>query len=101
MGLSVTKELACGGPFMQRDILRISVLSAPYDGAVIFPTIPADYANDVVQIHYNSISRTLQGEGKVFHIVHVTLPSNMQVQINRWNERGEGSYINAKITMSA
>ena len=67
MGLSVTKELACGGPFMQGHILRISVLSAPYDGAVILPSIPADYANDVVQIHYNSIGRTLQGErGRYF-----------------------------------
>ena len=67
MGLSVTKELACGGPFMQRDILRISILSAAYDGAVILPTFPADYANDVVQIHYNSIGRTLQGErGRYF-----------------------------------
>ena len=67
MGLSVTKELACGGPFMQGHILRISVLSAPYDGAVILATFPADYDNDVVQIHYNSIGRTLQEErGRYF-----------------------------------
>jgi len=102
-GLSVTKELAFGGPFMQGHVLRISALSATYDGAVILPTFPADYANDVVQVHYNSIGRTLQNgrEGKALHIVHVTLPNNVQVQINRWNEPGEGSYVNAKITMSA
>ena len=59
--------LALGGPWTQGHILRISILSAPYDGAVILPSIPADYANDVVQIHYNSIGRTLQGErGRYF-----------------------------------
>merc|ERR1719221_1168491 len=34
-------------------------------------------------------------------VVHLTLPSNVQIQINRWTEPAEGNYINAKIGMSA
>ena len=34
------------------------------------------------------------------HVVHVSLPLGVELQINRWNEAGEGDYINTKITMS-
>merc|ERR1712070_534476 len=38
-------------------------------------------------------------EGKALHVLHVTLPGSVTLQINRWNEEGEGRYINTKITM--
>merc|ERR1711874_578571 len=50
---------------------------------------------------YNSMGGTLQNgrEGKALHVMHITLPNSVQVQINRWNEPEEGSYINVKIMM--
>merc|ERR1712194_590240 len=39
--------------------------------------------------------------GKAMHVVHVSLPLGVELQINRWNEPGEGDYLNTKITMSA
>jgi len=50
---------------------------------------------------YNSHGELLQKgrAGKQLHVVHVYLPMGVQIQINRWNEPGEGDYINVKITM--
>merc|ERR1711972_1162358 len=38
-------------------------------------------------------------EGKALHIVHVTLPLGVSLQINRWTEASEGDYINIRLTM--
>merc|ERR1712187_565819 len=50
---------------------------------------------------YNNVGELLQPgrEGLSLHVVHVTLPGGVTMQINRWNEEGEGRYINTKITM--
>jgi len=32
-------------------------------------------------------------------VLHITLPNNIHIQINRWNEAGEGGYLNMEITM--
>merc|ERR1712039_505816 len=56
-----------------------------------------------VSARLDSIGEMLQSNrnaGKL-RVVHLTLPLNVQVQINRWTEPAEGNYINAKITMSA
>merc|ERR1719463_167633 len=37
--------------------------------------------------------------GKTMHVVHAKLPLGVNLDINRWNEPGEGDYINVKITM--
>merc|ERR1711941_167393 len=54
-----------------------------------------------VSIVYNSQGELLQPgrEGKQLHVVHVTMPGGVSLQINRWNEPNEGRYINTKITM--
>merc|ERR1712203_1071448 len=51
---------------------------------------------------YDSVGATMQDgrAGKQLHIVHLTLPMQVNIQINRWMEPSEGNYINAKITMS-
>merc|ERR1712039_1006563 len=56
-----------------------------------------------VSARLDSIGESLQTGRKAgnLRVVHLTLPSNVQVQINRWTEPAEGNYINAKITMSA
>merc|ERR1712151_1313913 len=49
-----------------------------------------------------SVGQVMQSSrhGKDMHVVHVDLPLNIHLEINRWNEPGEGDYINTMITMS-
>merc|ERR1712187_1009651 len=44
----------------------------------------------------NNVGQLLQPgrEGKSLHVLHVSLPLGVTMQINRWNEEGEGRYIN-------
>ena len=102
-GLSVTKEIVFSGPFLKCNVLRLSALAASWNGQAIIPSFPSDYTNDLVQIHYNSMGATMQDgrEGKALHVVHITMPGGVQVEVNRWNEPGEGSYINVRIEMPA
>ena len=58
-GLSVTKEIAFGGPFMKGHVLRVSSMTATYDGQSIVTGFPASFSNDVVQIQYNSMGGIL------------------------------------------
>merc|ERR1712113_741196 len=66
-------------------------------------TFPGSYKNMLVQAIYDANGGTLQKgrAGMQLHIVHLTLPLSVNVQINRWTQPEEGNYINAKITMSA
>jgi len=102
-GLSVMKEIAFGGPFMKGHKLIIGSTTASYDGQPILATFPAQFTNELVTAKYDSLGATMQDgrDGKQLHIVHLTLPLSVNVQINRWMEASEGNYINAKITMTA
>merc|ERR1712190_639397 len=73
------------------------------DNQPILGGFPATYSNELVQAQYDSKGATMQDgrAGKPLHIVHLTLPLQVSVQINRWMEAAEGNYINAKITMPA
>ena len=73
---------------MKGRVLRISSLTMTYDGQSICMGFPSSFSNDIVQIQYNSMGGTLQNgrEGKALHVMHITLPNNVQIQINRWNE---------------
>merc|ERR1719221_964067 len=44
-GLSVTKELAIGGPFLKGHKLRISATEATWDGQPILDDFPATWSN--------------------------------------------------------
>jgi hypothetical protein len=103
-GLSVTKKIAIGGPFMGNHKLIIGEERASYDGQDILTTFPSSFHNvdGTVSVVYNSQGELLQPgrEGKSLHVIHVTLPMNIVLQINRWDEEGEGKYINTKITMA-
>merc|ERR1712087_753588 len=59
--------------------------------------------NEIVTGNLDSIGDTMQKgrEGKALKVVHLNLPLNVKVQINRWTEPSEGNYVNAKISMSA
>jgi hypothetical protein len=109
-GLSVVKEIAIGGPFLQgsngqKNVLRISALHASFNGQPIIPNFPDSFINKdpFVSMVTDSSGEVMQPgrEGKQMHVVHVKLPKFVSLQINRWNEPGEGDYINVKITMPA
>jgi len=109
-GLSVVKEVAIGGPFLrsstgEENVLRVSSLAASFNGQPIIPGFPDQFDSEdpAIQVVTDGNGELLQEgrQGKGMHVVHVTLPLGVSVQINRWNEPGEGDYINIKIEMSA
>jgi len=102
-GLAVTKQIAVGGSFLKGHLLIIGEEHATWDGQEILVNFPSTFsdAEGLVNIVYNNVGQPLQAgrEGKALHVLHVTLPGDAMMQINRWNEEGEGRYINTKITM--
>jgi len=102
-GLSVMKEIAIGGPFIQGSKIIVGAVSATYNGNPILTSFPSAFNQAGISAKYDSIGGTLQNgrQGKAMHVVHLSLPGGVNVQINRWTEPAEGNYINAKITMPA
>jgi len=102
-GLSVMKEIAFGGSFLQGSKLIIGAVTATYNGNPILTTFPSAFNEGGVDAKYDSIGATMQKgrDGLDMHVVHLSLPAGLIVQINRWTEATEGNYINAKITMPA
>merc|ERR1719382_336307 len=103
-GLAVTKQIGISGPFINGNKLIIGAMHATWNGQPILTTFPAteDLGNGMVHIEYNCHGSLLQKgrEGKEMHVIHIQLPLGVHIQVNRWNEVGEGSYINVQITMS-
>merc|ERR1711972_325365 len=107
-GLAVTKEIAIGGPFLKGHKLVLDAKSTSlwFTGAAsqnILTGFPSSFhsADPLVDIQYNSQGKTLQKgrDGKPLHVLHITLPLGVTLQINRWNEAGEGDYMNIELTM--
>jgi hypothetical protein len=102
-GLSVTKQIAVSGSFLHGHKLIVGEEHATWDGHPILTTFPCRFEDKegLVTIVYDSQGELLQPgrEGKSLHVLHITLPGHVTMQINRWNEEGEGRYINTKITM--
>jgi len=100
-GLSVTKVLAIGGDMMEGHVLRISAKFAMWDEEFILTDFPSTWtsASPPVSIVYNDEGDYLQQgrEGKQLRVVTVSLPMGVSLQINRWDELGEGDYVNLKI----
>merc|ERR1739844_708718 len=93
-GLSVTKEIAVSGSFINDHKLRISATTASWDGQPILAGFPSTFnnADPLVDLRYDDQGILLQSgrEGKALHVVHATLPGGVSLQVNRWNEAGEG-----------
>jgi len=107
-GLAVTKEIAIGGPFLKghKLVLDSKDTSLWFTGATpqrILTDFPSSFhsADPAVDIKYNSVGKALQQgrDGKPLHVLHITMPNGLNVQVNRWNEAGEGGYMNVEITM--
>merc|ERR1719188_1996163 len=104
-GLAVTKDIAVGGSFIRNAKLIIGSKTATYNGQPILQTFPATFnsPDGLIHIQYNCHGEVLQEGrgGKELHVIHIQLPLGITIQVNRWDEPGEGDYINTKITMSA
>jgi hypothetical protein len=109
-GLAVTKAVAIGGPFIHGHRLIIGSLDmgagfATFNGRAILPGFPASFksGDGLVNIQYDSTGATMQKSriGKALRVVHIDLPLGVTIQVNEWNEPGEGAYINVKIVMPA
>merc|ERR1719188_2402754 len=107
-GLAVTKEIVIGGPFLKGHKLFLDAKSTSvwYTGAApqnILTSFPSSFhsADPFVDIHYNAQGKVLQKgrAGKALHVLHITLPLGVTLQVNRWNEPGEGDYMNIELTM--
>jgi len=105
-GLSVTKEIGISGPFIKNHKLIISVEDVKWDNAVVmqgFANLGAKWhsVDPPISIDYNGQGKIMQKsrEGKALHVVHVNLPLGVTMEINRWMEPGEGSYMNIRLTM--
>merc|ERR1712187_1070964 len=76
-----------------------------YNNKPVATGFPSSFQSDdgLVQIQYNGQGGTLQESraGKAMHVLHITLPDGISLQVNQWNEASEGPYMNARITMPA
>lgn len=103
-GLSVTKVIAIGGDMMGGHLLRISAQYAMWDEEAILTDFPSEWtsASPPVSVVYDAEGEYLQEgrQGKELRVVKVSLPMGVSMQINRWNEPGEGDYMNVKIFLS-
>jgi len=107
-GLAVTKAIAISGSFINNHKLIINSLDMQggaftWDGEPILAGFPSTFRDPqgLVNIDYNNVGSTMQ-KGRVdkpLHVLHITLPKGMNIQVNEWNEAGEGAYLNAKISM--
>merc|ERR1712003_293808 len=105
-GLSVTKEITIGGPFMQGHILRISSTSVKLDGSPILTGFPSHYSlAGVFTVTYNSHGKILQPHrelGKDLKVLHFHFQNPaVFMQINQWTNEDEGHFVNLLVEMDA
>jgi len=104
-GLSVTKEITVGGPFLKGHILRVSPTSVTWDAVPILTTFPSTFqADGVLDVTYNDHGKILQPHrelGKNLKVLHFNLPEGMFLQVNQWTNPEEGFFINVMVDMVA
>lgn len=113
-GLGVVQALAVGGPFLKGHKLIIQTMEkgtvVTYDGQPVISSFPGNghTADGLVNVQYNEagalMDKSLHGAVRAapqMHVLHISLPLGITLEVNEWNEADEGPYMNAKITMSA
>merc|ERR1740121_1090753 len=96
------KAIGFGGPFLGGHKLIVHTTHAEFDGQAILANLGDSFNQAGISAKYDTIGATMQKgrEGMGMHVVHLTLPQGVSVQINRWMQPDEGEYINAKINMA-
>merc|ERR1712110_720248 len=104
-GLSVTKQVAVSGSFIKDHILIVGPRSATYDGQPILEELNSNFDDSSAGVHavFDDQGKVMQAsrKGKTMRVIHLTLPSGVSIQINRWTIASEGDYINVKINLEA
>jgi len=105
-GLSVTKEITIGGPFMQGHILRISSTSVLLDGSPILTSFPSHYSlAGVFTVTFNAHGKILQPHrelGKDLKVLHFHFEwHGIFMQVNQWTNEEEGHFVNLLVEMDA
>jgi hypothetical protein len=108
-GLAVVKALAIGGDFLGGRVLTVGLMDAAesakawYDGAQVLNGYPSSFksGDGLVDIKYNNDGQVMQPAkmGMKMHVLHITLPNSVTLQVNEWNEPSEGPYMNIKLRM--
>jgi len=102
-GFPVIKEIAIGGSSWQGHRLIVANDWTTWDGNQILTAFPSTFQTDLVQATYTSAGPLLEAKyaGKFLHVVHLSLPDGVTVQVNRWREEAlAGNRIDVQVTMS-
>jgi hypothetical protein len=99
-GLAATNEVAIGGPFLQGHVLKVGSMEngqITFDNEPIlssFGTFDAAGLGTIIYSDRGDLVDQAQSHLKK-HIVHMTLPNGVQVQVMRWS-----NHINLRLTMA-
>mmetsp|Transcript_121029 Transcript_121029/g.314322 ORF Transcript_121029/g.314322 Transcript_121029/m.314322 type:complete len:540 (+) Transcript_121029:73-1692(+) len=98
-GLAATNAVAVGGAFLQGHVLKVGPMEngqITWDNEPILDKFGTFNAAGLGTITYNDKGELVDAAQSHLqrHIVHMALPSNVQVQIMRWS-----NHINLRITM--
>jgi hypothetical protein len=100
-GLAATNSVAVGGPFLNGHVLKVGPMEngqITWDNQPILGAFGTFDAAGLGTINYNDQGELVDEAQSHLqrHIVHMTLPNNVQVQVMRW-----ANHINLRITMSS
>jgi hypothetical protein len=98
-GLAATNAVAVGGPFLQGHVLKVGPMEngqITWDNQPILGAFGTFDAAGLGSIAYNDQGELVDEAQSHLqrHIVHMTLPNSVQVQVMRW-----ANHVNVRITM--
>lgn len=104
-GLAVTKEVGISGSFIGDNKLVIGADFITFNNQPIqqgFDQLGFEWTHaSGINIAINNQGTVMQESraGKALHVVHLELPNEVKMEVNRWSNPQEGSYINVRLTM--
>jgi len=101
-GVSVLKAIAIGGRLIEKHRLIIDATGATFDGQPILMGYPSRFHNALVNVVVDSQTTVLQNGTALtpLRVVRIRLPTNVNVEVNRWTDTSQGSHINVKVHMA-
>eukprot|EP00930_Biecheleria_cincta_P032893 TRINITY_DN2278_c0_g1_i2.p1 TRINITY_DN2278_c0_g1~~TRINITY_DN2278_c0_g1_i2.p1 ORF type:complete len:780 (-),score=102.97 TRINITY_DN2278_c0_g1_i2:98-2437(-) len=102
-GLSAMNQITVGGNFLSNCVVSVGPLTngqIKLNGQVILQNFPSNYDDSKcgIKLEYNSqgelVDKAQTQYEKQIHIVHMQLPSGVQIEVMRW-----ANHINVRISM--